>query len=80
MGEKEYRVLEDRLYGYLPDGTELRHIECYGNSNWDKPTTAPNGANICCGSLAVETNNGKAFFYDEEEGWVPANGEDEEGS
>ena len=70
MGEKEYRVLEDRLYGYLPDGTELRYIECYGNSDWDKPTTAPNGANICCGSKAIETDTGKVVFYDDEDGWV----------
>lgn len=70
MPENEYRVLEDRLYGYLPDGTELRYIECYGNSDWTKPTAAPNGAKLCAGSKAVETDSGVVCFWDEEDGWV----------
>ncbi len=73
MNENEYRVLTDRTIGYLPDGTELRYIECFGNSAWTKPTTAPNGAALCAGSLAIETNaGGKTYFWDEVDGWSEA--------
>ena len=71
MPENEYRVLEDRQLGYLPDGTELRYIECYGTSTWTKPTAAPNGAKPCAGSKAVETDTGTVFLWDAVAGdWV----------
>lgn len=69
MGENEYRIIDDELCGYLPDGTEMRRIVCFGNSAWAKPSTAPNGAALGSGSVAVETDTQKAVFYDEINGW-----------
>jgi len=40
-------------------------VEAYGNSDEDKPL-----AGIAGGSIAVETDTGKVFFFDETDGWV----------
>lgn len=69
MNEKEYRFLVYDLAGYL-DGVEMRYVECYGNSDWSKPTTGPTGAHFVAGSKLGETDTGTVFFYDEEDGWV----------
>ena len=79
MQENEYRILEYRLVGYLPDGTEMRYVECYGNSDWTKPTEGINGAKFCAGSLLIETDTWKPYFWDEvENDWVPSSEEEED--
>ena len=79
MNYKEYRVLECRLVGYLPDGTPMYYIECYGSTSWTKPTTVMNGSAICAGSIAIETDSGTACFWDEESAdWVPVGSSEEE--
>ena len=70
MDDSEYRFLVYQLAGYFSDGTEARYVECYGNSDWTKPTEGPNGAGFISGSMLVETDTGTVFFYDEEDGWV----------
>ena len=77
MNEKEYRFREYELAGYLPDGSEMRWVECYGNSDWTKPTAGPNGAKFCSGSVCMETDTGTAYFWDEEDGWVEIGGSDD---
>lgn len=70
MGANEWRFLEDKLHGYLADGTELHLVEIGGPSSVTKPTTTPAGHALCSMSLATESDTGKVFFYDETSGWV----------
>ena len=70
MNENEYRILERRIVGFMRDGTAMVYIEAYGNSSWAAPTDGGDGAKICAGSLCTETDTGKVYIYDEEDGWT----------
>lgn len=76
MNAIAWTFLVDRLIGYLADGTELHYAEIGGpsvdgdNNALAKPTTAPGGAALCAMSIAVESDTGKVFFYDPNDGWT----------
>ena len=44
------------------DGLELNKVDVWLNSNEDKPTVG-----YAAGSILIETDTGKVYFYDEEE-------------
>lgn len=69
MGSNEWRFIVDFLVGYLSDGTELHYVEIGGPSGVSKPTTTPSGAAICAMSIAVESDKGDVYFFDESDGW-----------
>lgn len=71
MEANKYRYLVERLIGYLADGTELYYVELSGDSGVAIPTTSSNGQGaICDGSICLQSDNGKMFFYNEADGWV----------
>ena len=71
MEYNEYRILEYRLAGYLPDGTPMHYIECCGNSDWTKPTTGLDSSALCAGSIALEVDTGTVFLWDEKtSAWI----------
>lgn len=71
MQENEWRFLKDELLGYMADGTELHKVEIGGQSSVPKPTTTPAGHRICSLSIAVESDTGTVFFFnDGENDWV----------
>ena len=72
MESNKYRYLVERLIGYLADGTELYYVELSGDSEVAIPTTSSNGLGaICDGSICLQSDNGKTFFFNEDSGdWV----------
>lgn len=76
MNEVSWIFLIDKLIGYLADGGELHYVEIAGpsvdgnNAALAKPTKTPDGSAIGAGSIACETDTGKVYFYDPNDGWT----------
>ena len=65
MGDNKYRYIVERPAGFKDDKTPLFYIEVSGDSLWTKPTTSSTGGAIVDGSIALETDTGKFFFWNE---------------
>ena len=60
------RVIVNKIFGYAYNGDHLHLIEAYGSSDEAKPTEATVGGPIVDGSVCIETDTGKAYFFNEE--------------
>ena len=65
------RVLVNEIFGFTADGKHLHKIEASGDSTEDKPDEDSVGGPIVDGSICVESDTGKVFFYNEKtEDWI----------
>lgn len=65
------RIFVNKIFGYADDGKHLHYIEASGDSTEDKPTETSVGGPIVDGSICIESNTGKVFFFNEESSdWI----------
>lgn len=60
------RVIVNKIFGYADNGDHLHLIEAYGSSDENKPDDDSIGGKIIDGSVCIETDTGKAYFFNEE--------------
>lgn len=65
-----WRTLREELVGFAADGKEIHNCEFGGPSGEDKPTEGAGGAYLCEMSLAVESDSGNVYFWNETDGWT----------
>ena len=65
------RILVERVLPYNPENTRKKYVEIAGKSTDTKPTSEE----WVTGSVFIEVNTGKAYFYEEEaDTWNAAGG------
>lgn len=65
------RILVEKMRGITSDGKQLHYIEASGSSDENKPEEDTVGGPIVDGSICVESDTGKVYFFNEEaEDWI----------
>lgn len=70
------RIIVNEIFGVADNGQNLHYIEAFGSSNENKPTEETVGGPIIDGSVCIETNTGKAYFFNGEvNDWIVIGGD-----
>lgn len=65
------RILVEKICGITADGKHLHYIEASGSSDEGKPEEESVGGPIADGSICIESDTGKVYFFNEEaEDWI----------